>query len=162
MTIYVSRPNKRAIFTIPIPSCSLFHLSLSDSISTKSECCVGEVHNVSGKSERKASFRVGEFEGSAKESRCWRWFWCCNFRVSISRGSLLLSWFTVVLLSPNVFSKVLLKLSSNCSDIKGIMSALQQIKAKAQKDDQKKNEETISRWKTPELYWRSRLSFDVC
>ncbi|KAG6416592.1 hypothetical protein SASPL_124025 [Salvia splendens] len=29
-------------------------------------------------------------------------------------------------------------------DIKGIMSALQQIKAKAQKDDQKKNEETIS------------------
>ncbi|KDP20964.1 hypothetical protein JCGZ_21435 [Jatropha curcas] len=30
------------------------------------------------------------------------------------------------------------------SDIKGIMSALQQIKEKAQKDDQKKNEETIS------------------
>ena len=33
----------------------------------------------------------------------------------------------------------------NFSDIKGIMSALQQIRAKAQKDGQKKNEETISR-----------------
>lgn len=32
-----------------------------------------------------------------------------------------------------------------CSDIKGIVSALQQIREKAQKDGQKKNEETISR-----------------
>lgn len=30
-----------------------------------------------------------------------------------------------------------------CSDIKGIISALQQIREKAQKDGQKKNEETI-------------------
>ncbi|KAL1560232.1 hypothetical protein AAHA92_10472 [Salvia divinorum] len=34
--------------------------------------------------------------------------------------------------------------SAISDDIKGIMSALQQIKAKAQKDGQKKNEETIS------------------
>jgi len=33
----------------------------------------------------------------------------------------------------------------NCSDIKGIMSALQQIREKSQKDGQKKNEQTISR-----------------
>lgn len=35
--------------------------------------------------------------------------------------------------------------SGICSDIKGIISALQQIRDKAQKDGQKKNEETIMR-----------------
>ena len=33
-----------------------------------------------------------------------------------------------------------------CSDIKGIVSALHLIRDKAQKDGQKKNEETISRY----------------
>lgn len=33
-----------------------------------------------------------------------------------------------------------------CSDLKGIVSALHLIRDKAQKDDQKKNEETISRY----------------
>lgn len=32
-----------------------------------------------------------------------------------------------------------------CSDLKGIVSALNQIKERAHKDDLKKNEETISR-----------------
>lgn len=40
---------------------------------------------------------------------------------------------------------------SKCSDIKGIVSALQQIREKAQKDGQKKNEETISRLNAPSL-----------
>ena len=33
-----------------------------------------------------------------------------------------------------------------CSDLKGIMSALQQIREKAQEDGRKKKEESISRW----------------
>lgn len=44
--------------------------------------------------------------------------------------------------------------SGICSDIKGIMSALQQIRDKAQKDGQKKNEETISRWFPQNLVWK--------
>lgn len=39
----------------------------------------------------------------------------------------------------------LIMISAMCSDLKGIVSALNQIREKAQKDDQKKNEETISR-----------------
>lgn len=46
----------------------------------------------------------------------------------------------------------------NCSDIKGIMTALQQIKEKAQKDGQKKNEETISRSLSRSLYQSHSLS----
>lgn len=45
-----------------------------------------------------------------------------------------------IILSKNDLGSV-----KNCSDIKGIMSALQQIKEKTKKDGQKKNEETISR-----------------
>ncbi|KAG6419136.1 hypothetical protein SASPL_121348 [Salvia splendens] len=102
----------RAISTIPIPSCftiSSLPLSLCDSISTKSECCVATFIMSAAKVSAK---RVSESE-NLKDRRK---------RVAVEDD----------------FDAAI------SDDIKGIMSALQQIKAKAQKDDQKKNEETIS------------------
>lgn len=54
-------------------------------------------------------------------------------------------WFFFSLLN-NLAMKILRLCRWIRSDLKGLMSALQQIKAKAQLDGQKKNEETISRW----------------
>lgn len=44
-----------------------------------------------------------------------------------------------------IFWRILTMMFIVCSDLKGIVSALNQIKERAHKDDQKKNEETISR-----------------
>lgn len=93
-----------------------------------------------------AKKRVSESNNSKSESRK-RVSVDDDFDADISKSSYLISspYTNIRVLHLHYVYRETDEVMLKCSDIKGIMSALKQIKEKAQKDGQKKNEETISR-----------------